>query len=90
MPKYVYIYICTSVAYIVYLLHRTNDSIESVPQIASWFSRMHAVLIGPGLGRGKECLETAKVGQPVQVLLANHGSAIFSLSSLFILVTHRV
>ena len=80
---YVYtsgLYVCTTFCI------RTNDSIESVPQIASWFSRMHAVLIGPGLGRSKDCLETAKVSQPINhSLLGKSWYYIYS-----ILVGYRV
>jgi ATP-dependent NAD(P)H-hydrate dehydratase len=38
----------------------SSNSIESVPQISSWFSRLHAIVIGPGLGRNEGCIETAK------------------------------
>ena len=42
---------------------------------------MHAILIGPGLGRSKECLETAKVSQPTNDSLLGKSWRAISTSS---------
>ena len=39
----------------------TSDNVNAVEEIGEWLSRMHAVVLGPGLGRNENLLPTIKV-----------------------------
>lgn len=39
-----------------------RDSLNAVEEIEKWLPRLHAVVVGPGLGREDVLLKTAKAG----------------------------
>ena len=44
----------------IYQYHRSGKSAESCDAIAAWLPRMHAIVVGPGLGRDVPILRTVK------------------------------
>lgn len=41
--------------------YRSDDTPSSTADIATWFPRLHALVIGPGLGRDPNIMNTVKV-----------------------------
>ena len=42
--------------------YRSEDSVHSHANITAWFPRLHALVVGPGLGRDANIMKTVKVG----------------------------